>query len=62
MNVDASKLNTPKEWEVLSGNCLRFLFFRMTVGPLCTLGIKLFQKALHMSHYFISSSLLTVNY
>jgi len=39
VNVDASKLNTSKEWEVLSGNCLTFIFFRVTttVGTLRTL-------------------------
>lgn len=39
MHVDVSKLNTPKEREVLSGNCLRFLFSGVTttVGTLCAL-------------------------
>lgn len=53
MNVDASKLNTHKEWEVLSGNCVRFLFFRMTVGPLCTLGIKLFLLLILLKRHCI---------
>lgn len=68
-NVVASKLNTPEEWEALSGNCVHFPFFRVTttVGTLyygseVVLVTYSCPKALHISPYFVSSFFLIDSY
>lgn len=74
MNVVASKLNTPEEWEALSGNCVSFLFFRVTttVGDRvlwklsCSCYLLLSKGIAYISlfyfHFFFSLTVINISF